>query len=391
MVFLPFSSWLVSLTGNSQVSLFRDFFILFFLLVAIVSFKYKNIKTISIFALLLLLYAVCSYFWRETSPAQWLRGLRFFVMPIILFLALAFTNLPIKNKKLIYSSICLISLLIVALSIFEYFNLIPLYREYNAVGALNNINYIGQIFVRRLQSVLQGPNAFGLYLLAVISFYLGSFNLVNKKLRYLAPVFIIFLFLTFSRSSSIGLLVLLIIWGFYYLKGKYNLKKTIVISLASLLLLFIALGYIASKPAYQDYFLHGDSSSMRIEQMQRIWQERGEIGLFGRGLGTAGPSSVNRLDGGPNHWTENIYLDIFEELGLIGIAIYLAFIIYLLVILKRKSDNIEGRTAFFALLSFSVTGLFINYYTGQVGLYLVWLACGLALNSSESKYGKNIN
>jgi O-antigen ligase len=145
-----------------------------------------------------------------------------------------------------------------------------------------------------------------------------------------------------------------------------------------LVLLFSLAGVAVYKnPSTRDLVSHSDSTSIRFDQYKRIWDSRNEIGLLGRGTGTAGPSSQNRIDGGPNHFTENIYLDIFEELGLLGFTIYLVLILSLLVYSYRRINSDEGLSAFMLLSAFFATGLFVNYYTGQAGIFLVWLSVAL--------------
>jgi cell division protein FtsW (lipid II flippase) len=180
----------------------------------------------------------------------------------------------------------------------------------------------------------------------------------------------------------VGLIVMMLS---YFLIGwgrRIGAPKSILITAIILIVLAIGSIFAYRQPRLKDFFTHGGSSDMRIEQYQRLWHQKNEIGWVGRGLGTAGPSSINRLDNGPNHWTENIYLDLFEETGLVGIVIYLALIISL-IIEVAKIDTMEKKTAFLLLAGFSVAGLFINYYTGQVGIYLFWLAMGLAVDKER--------
>jgi O-antigen ligase len=205
----------------------------------------------------------------------------------------------------------------------------------------------------------------------------------NKLAKFLLLPIIIILFLTFSRSALIGAFVLTLATIFLFFKEKIGACKSAII-IAVISVAVALAGFIAYKsPALQNYFTHDNSSSLRYEQYQRIWDIKAEIGLFGRGSGTAGPSSQSRLDNGENHWTENIYLDIFEELGFIGLFLYL-ILIGALIFSTYKRGN---KSAFLILTAFAVTGIFINYYTGQVGIFLMWLMAALVLNNDK----KDIN
>jgi O-antigen ligase len=195
----------------------------------------------------------------------------------------------------------------------------------------------------------------------------------------LALVFATILVLTFSRSAVIGLLSILLIATFLYAKRKIGWIKSTIIILGALLLLALGSLLVYSQPGYKEYFTHYDSSKLRILQYERVWDKKDEIGLTGRGVGTAGPSSQFRLDGGENHWTENVYLDTFEELGYVGLLIYLSLVLAAIVTTGKNFGSKDGLTAFLLLSGLGITGIFINYYTGQAGIFLMWLASGLSL------------
>ena len=152
----------------------------------------------------------------------------------------------------------------------------------------------------------------------------------------------------------------------------------------TLLILLVAIFIIGSNPNTRDIITHDSSTNLRFEQYNRIWNQRLEIGLLGRGVGAAGPSSQNRLDININRWTENTYLDIFEELGFIGFLLYNTSILWLLYLSYCSSNTPEEKTALLMSISFLFTGMFINYYTGQIAIFLFWLINGIAL---KEKYG----
>jgi cell division protein FtsW (lipid II flippase) len=155
-----------------------------------------------------------------------------------------------------------------------------------------------------------------------------------------------------------------------------------IMAISSVVVILVVISIIGLKlynsEKYKYYVTHGTSTSLRTEQIQRVWRDKNEIGLLGRSMGTAGPSSQNRLDGGPNHWSENIYLDIFEETGLVGLVLYLALIIAILIELAYNFSDPMNKSAVLIIVSFALMGFFINIYTGQIGIFLVWLLSGLS-------------
>lgn len=382
-LFLPFSSWLVSIYGMPEISLVRDVLILVLFILSLLKKDWdrKSLIRLSIPALFLL-YGAISFSWREASDLQWLRGVRFLFGPILLYLSLLNFDFAQSEKKTIYWSVLSGGLIISLIAILEFFGIrIPVTSKYSDNGAINDIHRVGTLALVRLNGILAGPNALGLYALSLIAFGIGVFKKINQKLIWLVPVFTLILVLTFSRSSLLGLMAMILIVIGYLIKKSSGWR----IALASIIL-FISMAFcifsiLYSLPKTRELLTHNDSSSIRLKEYSRIWETKGEIGLLGRGVGTAGPSSQNRLDNGPNHYTENIYLDIFEELGYVGLFLYLGLLLFTFKEILKYAGATENYTALLLFAGFCFTGLFINNYTGQVAVFLFWLINGLVVKN----------
>lgn len=389
-LFLPFSSWLVSLTGIAGISLLRDIFVLIIFVFSLSSLINKRrINFYIIPVLIFVLWALISIFWREASLSQWAKGVRLLTMPMILFLSLQMIIISKSTIEKLNKLIVATSLVVATFAILEIIGIkLPLTTALSGNGMLEADQMVGALGVSRVSSIMAGPNAMGLYMLVMIAITLGSAGFLGKRnSNILTGIYSVLLFFTFSRSALIGLLIFyfsLLILQLYKKKGAIY---SAVIGVFVLIVLSSASLFLYHNSKTQDYLTHSNSSSLRVEQYRRIWNEKYEIGLMGRGTGTAGPSSQFRLDGGENHWTENIYFDIFEELGLIGLLLYLFIVFSVLIQSYRKMNtDIGSRIVLLLSLSFLVTGIFINYYTGQVAIFLFWLLNGLTL---KEQYGKN--
>ena len=398
IAFLPFSSYAVSLTGKPSVSLVRDILIILLILFSIPFFqknKHGNHKYLLALVIGFVCYSALTFFWKESSTLQWLRGFRFLIFPYFLLVIFrAIPRISFKAEKLLLNTIIFVGIIISIAAIAECFG-IKIFPVGQTVGtySLSQIHSVQGTNFQRLQSILAGPNAFGLYLLALIGCLIG-YRAINFKNKFLISLLLLFfmisLLLTFSRSAFAGLFVLLLTALFQYARQRFGAKKALAWSASAILFTLIIGIFIFQKES--NILTHGDSTELRFVQYERIWDTKSEIGLLGRGVGTAGPSSQYRLDGGENHWTENIYLDIFEELGLVGLLLYLAVLFLLLYISSKNYSSSEGETAFLITVGFAVSGLFINIYTGQVGIYLMFLANGLMLNNlPKESYGANID
>ena len=386
-MFLPFSSWLVSITGDPKLSLIRDGLIILLFLLSLVRLDWnlQHVRRL-IFPGVFLLYGLLTFFWREASELQWLRGIRFVLGPILLYFSLLNFDFKKSEKRLIYRYVLTGVAIISVVSILEFFGIkIPVTSKYSEDGSLSDIHRVGTLEIVRLKSILAGPNGLGLYLLAAIGFSLGAFKKISPKLYLLAVIPVLLLLLTYSRSAFLGFLAMLLVALGFYIKKKTDLKVALSVIALILSSFFCLLAVLYIFPRTQEFLTHNDSSKIRFQEYTRIWQTKGEIGLLGRGPGTAGPSSQNRLDYGPNHYTENIYLDIFEEFGYIGLALYLALLLFSLFKILKHAGGVENYTAFLLFVAFGFAGIFINYYTGQVGIFLFWLVSGLVVKDNHGK------
>lgn len=384
-IFLPFSSWLVSLSGSGMVSLFRDLLVIAIFLIVLLFHGFKIKPLPLLLGAVFILWALASVFWREASLLQWLKGFRFIALPILLFFSLGNFDFTDQQKKTLLRVLLIMASIIGVMAVLELFGVkLPLTTSFSKEGALTAEHFVSEgKGVTRLQSILAGPNALGLYLLTIVSLAFLSFKTIVQKNWLVSTAFGLLLILTFSRSAILGLILALIALIYLLLKDKIGGVKSFLI-VSFIVIAVVVAGIFMSKSAtFSQFFTHGDSSSLRFAQYERIWQKKTEIGLFGRGTGTAGPSSQYRLDGGENHWTENTYLDIFEELGLVGMLIYLG-LIFSLLYQASKTEGKWTKTALILGVGFGFAGIFINYYTGQVAIFIFWLANILALKSRNS-------
>lgn len=376
IIFLPLSAWLVSLTGDSWVALGRDgLLVLLTIAVILVSTKPKDWWLFGL-AVVFIAWGLASYFWREESLGQWLRGVRFVLEPVVLFGTLLLARRSESWNKIWPWLIAAFTLAIIA-GFVEYF--FPQAVRYTLGSGLQQGN-LEQVHLagawQRMQSTLAGPNALGLYLLVGL---LSAPWWAKNLNRYLATVVIlagvVALALTFSRSSYIGTfagaIALVVVLGRQFPKWRN-------VCLGALGLLLITGAVLAAKSP--SGLIRVNSNEIRLEQYHRVWQERSQIGWLGRGIGSAGLVSQNRLDGGPNNYTENTYLDMFEALGLVGAILYLSLWLTVLWTLFRRSD-IEAKIIGATGVGLFVAGIFVNHYTGQAALWTFMTLAGLALAS----------
>lgn len=188
------------------------------------------------------------------------------------------------------------------------------------------------------------PNGLAFVILTVIPFlyYLADASKIVRLLAFiLIPMSIYALTLTGSRSGVLGLLIVFIV---IIIKSNQKLILTSVL-LISCLMIFSHLG-----SNFQDRYLSLFTSNTRNEatKVGRIEGVKRDIivalrrPIFGHGLGTS--KEVNGNFGKYAKLSHNLYAEISQELGFVGLVIFLLFVKSIIVNYKINSIKILKQT-----------------------------------------------
>jgi hypothetical protein len=253
-------------------------------------------------------------------------------------------------------------------------NTVPAYQTIDS-----NLDY------RRLQSTLRGANPLGAYLILVIS-TLSVYLRQNRKLFGLLGLgALVVLFYTYSRSAEIGVAIalgLLVWWGI----GKKISGRQIIGLLAVLALLAgSGLYTFRNSQSVQDTLFHTSDSSAAPRSSNAERLQSMENGIrdvihqpLGRGPGTAGPASF-RNNNQPPRIAENYFLQIGQEVGVIGMALFIA--INLLVAKElwvRRTDQL-AKILLASLVAITFVNLLSHAWTDDTLAYLWWGLAGIAV------------
>lgn len=246
----------------------------------------------------------------------------------------------------------------------------------------------------RIQSTLRGANPFGAYLvLALSSLAVIVKSKITKSL--IMAVGILTLFYTYSRSAWVGTLISFVLLSLWIVsKGHY--RRIIILAIMTSLIITGGVFYVyKNDPNIQNTFLHTSQTSTSKVSSNRVRSTALEEGLrdiyhqpLGRGPGTAGPASSRNVYGA--RISENYFLQIGQEVGLVGLAIF-GLISYLVI---QELWKIRNKDLAKILLASFVGITFINLlshaWTDDTLSLLWWGLAGIALAPSLIK-GKNIN
>jgi O-antigen ligase len=177
------------------------------------------------------------------------------------------------------------------------------------------------------------PNQLAWVIVSMVPFvfYLLWKGGVSGKILALlaAPSFLYSLLLTGSRSGLLSLIFVLLAMVYFSRRRVRNLVVVAVIAFPVALYSFGILGsdmqtrYLS---LVDDTVAGADTVQGRIDGWGRGIKSISNNPLFGNGLGTSRETNFNVL-GGRAQITHNLYLEIFQETGLVGFTLFMLFIV----------------------------------------------------------------
>lgn len=242
----------------------------------------------------------------------------------------------------------------------------------------------------RVQSTLRGPNPLGAYLI-IIATAIAAIGVKTWKRRDtrtqgfgLLAATLVVIFYTYSRSAYIGVVVALMVLGWLALRHE-RAKRILVMCLIGLALVgSLGLVLLRNNDHVQNVFFHTDehSQSARSSNQDRAFAlQNGLRDIIhqpvGRGPGTAGPASQHN-----NHApriAENYYLQLGQELGLIGLGLFVVINVYIVQRLWQRRADTLALTLLASFAGITVVAMLSHAWTDDTLAIVWWSFAGVAL------------
>lgn len=240
----------------------------------------------------------------------------------------------------------------------------------------------------RIMSTLRDPNSLAAYLIIPICLSISLFIKRQKRQLVIGGILILqflALFLTFSRGGWMGVIVA--VSALTLLQFRTFIRKhilTISIVIIAVVISMGIFGYMQrDQYVVQNIILHSDESTKAKEDSNALHLRLAKDGAIaivkkplGHGPGTAGIVSIQNPKGGV--LTENYYVQIGYEVGIIGLLLFVSIWGYVLF-LVQKNRGILATTVLASAVAYIVLGLIMHIWTNESVAAQWWLLAGLVL------------
>jgi O-antigen ligase len=197
------------------------------------------------------------------------------------------------------------------------------------------------------------------------------------------------MFFSHSRAAWIGLLLALAALAVIKLSSK-PLNSWLALTVIGAILLVSGIAYgLRNNDSFENYLFHTNDKSTVQESSNEEHVSAFRDGLkqaaaepLGRGIGTAGPASV--YNHGKARVAENYYIQIAQETGWLGLALFLAIVFLTARELWYRRRQSLPLILFISLVGISAVNLVSHAWTDDTLAYLWWGLAGIALAKSKN-------
>lgn len=297
----------------------------------------------------------------------------YFIEPIILFFIVRTVVTTEQDRNKILSALGLGAIFVSAFAIFQKITGHGLPPPWD--------------FERRVTGLFEYPNALGLYLAPIITIaFLKLFSKINKKngiLWLLAAAFGLTAIIFSKTEAALVAIPASIFISFSCLAFRTTQKrsKQFLLPFFGLLIFLIIL---LMPTVSEKLLLQDDSGLVRRSQWRETWEMLQDRPLFGAGL-SGYPTALRPYHTDRQYeifqYPHNIVLNIWSELGLLGLIAFLWLAFEIIIGLSRPQFSIINYRllAFSALLTMTIHGLVdVPYFKNDLAV-MTWLLLALLL------------
>lgn len=234
---------------------------------------------------------------------------------------------------------------------------------------------------RRIQSTLRGANPLGAYLIVALATAITSWRRRLSALLIIGAAIV--LFCSYSRSAWVGAVVMVAVLLWWQLSRRLRVLA-LVIGLAGAVLLVGLVWQFRHNTALQNTVFHTSSTSQSTISSNEAHGQAIQQGLrdvwhqpLGRGPGTAGPASFRNNH--PARIAENYYVQLVQEVGLLGAGLFVAINCLLAWQLWQRRNHQLAKVLLASLAGIAVANMLLPAWTDDTLAILWWGLAGAAM------------
>jgi O-antigen ligase len=195
---------------------------------------------------------------------------------------------------------------------------------------------------------------------------------------------------TYSRSAWIGAFVGVGLIAASKLKHLFSIRSAVLIALAGTTILATGLYVLRDNDFVQNTFFHTDEHSLASTSSNDAHASASLTALkevvrqpLGRGPGTAGQASVYNA-GHDARIAENYYLQVGQEVGWLGLALFIAICILVAIRLYAIRQDPLALGLLAAFIGLVIVNMLSHAWADDTLAYLWWGFAGLVLGAYEN-------
>jgi hypothetical protein len=254
----------------------------------------------------------------------------------------------------------------------------------------------------RIMATLREPNALGAYLIVPIMCLarLALASTESKRRLILAAMLVVHmgaLALTQSRSAMLGLLLAGSLFAWWqYRQWIVQTAKRFWLLIAALIVVGAGGVYAIRDTAFFESYIVHSNQNEQVEDLDSndyhtLFIQRGLEGIqedpLGHGPGTAGLASIQDPKG--SFLTENYYIQIGYELGLLGLALFVAINVWLYR-LVRHGGSPWGPVLLASFWAYFVTNMLLHTWSNEAVAAQWWILSGLLAGLAAKGSSKSV-
>lgn len=246
----------------------------------------------------------------------------------------------------------------------------------------------------RVFATFRDPNSFGAYLIIPILLLVQLVQKAKNKLLVggILVLHLVVLYLSFSRAAWLGLIIALgtLLVILHREKTTRLLKRFWPLLIAGLLLLSFALYSVRDTSTFRGIVLKVDDKNAATEldsdEYRLYFMKEGVKGVvdepLGHGPGTAGIVSIH--NGADGQLTENYYIQIAYEVGVIGLMVFVAIWLTVIKLLLGQKLTFMSSALLASTAAYAFMAMVMHLWTNEAVAFAWWGLAGLTISLGNS-------